>query len=175
MWVCACVLIWKGSFMALHPLSGHKLEPQVAPCEYSSAFIPQTHFLCKQVPLLALIMHPCRNKHLETLFTGHSCCIVDHICCYKCERPFTRLWWNVANIRPPCCRRKAVVWRSFKQAVRLQLMHWMTQWTLITSVITEKQRFPKQNDVTHTERIVTTATTCCSDITEPEHLLQFLL
>jgi len=28
--------------MALHPLSGHKLEPQVAPYENSSAFIPQT-------------------------------------------------------------------------------------------------------------------------------------
>lgn len=80
MWVYACVLIWKGSFIALHPLSGHKLEPQVAPCEYSSAFIPQTHFLCKQVPLLALITHLCRNKHSETLFTDHSRCIVDHIC-----------------------------------------------------------------------------------------------
>ncbi len=147
--------------MARHPLSGYKREPQAAACEQSTAFIPHRS-LCTQVPLNT---HP----HTETL----SNALLTHkevtLYCWS-------LWiaicvnapLHVANICPPW---KAVVWRSFKQAVRLPLMHWMTQWTLITSVTMEKQQnnvdnphWRQRDDVLQWHQWARTSASCDSSV-----------
>lgn len=143
--------------MARHPLSGYKREPQAAPCEQSTAFIPQTRSLCTQVSLNT-------HLHTETLSNAllthikRSHCIVG-----LCESLYV---WTPLYMLPTYVHPGKLLCEGLSN--KLSDYRWCIEW--LNELLSPRSRW-KSSRITWITRTEGSVTTCCSDISEPEHLL----